>query len=297
MAQGALEPALWDLYGKIAGKPLWKLIGGAVPHGGAAAGQASVPAGAVVGMGTAAETVAAVRRCVEAGYHRVKLKVAPGGSLASVQAVREAYPRLMITLDANQSFAEHDLDELRALDACGPAWIEEPLDPHRLPGVGPTDLFDRLARLQRSLHAPICLDESIARPADLARALQHPELGCYALKIAKMGGVQPALDFLRLAQVRGLGVWMGGMYDTGVSKRLHAAFETLPGIDAPGDIGATARYFAVDVTDPPYTAERGRVTLNRAGHPHGLGCDLNRSSLADVLVDRTVIERQRRPLR
>ena len=286
LAQGALEPALWDLYGKIAGKPLWKLIGGAVPHGGAAAGQASVPAGAVVGMGTAAETVAAVRRCVEAGYHRVKLKVAPGGSLASVQAVREAYPRLMITLDANQSFAEHDLDELRALDACGPAWIEEP-----------TDLFDRLARLQRSLHAPNSLDESIARPADLARALQHPELGCYALKIAKMGGVQPALDFLRLAQVRGLGVWMGGMYDTGVSKRLHAAFETLPGIDAPGDIGATARYFAVDVTDPPYTAERGRVRLNRAGHPHGLGCDLNRASLADVLVDRTVIERQRRPLR
>ena len=112
-----------------------------------------------------------------------------------------------------------------------------------------------------------------------------------------MGGVQPALDFLRLAQVRGLGVWMGGMYDTGVSKRLHAAFETLPGIDAPGDVGATARYFAVDVTDPPYTAERGRVTLNRTGHPHGLGCDLNRSSLADVLMDRTVIERQRRPLR
>lgn len=297
LAQGALEPALWDLYGKIVGKPLWQLIGGAVPHGGAAAGQASVPAGAVVGMGAAADTVAAVRRCVEAGYRRVKLKVAPGGSLSSVQAVREAYPRLMITLDANQSFAEHDLDELRALDACGPAWIEEPLDPHRLPGVGPTDLFDRLARLQRSLHTPICLDESIARPADLARALQHPELGCYALKIAKMGGVQPALDFLRLAQVRGLGVWMGGMYDTGVSKRLHAAFETLPGIDAPGDVGATARYFAVDVTDPPYTAERGRVTLNRTGHPHGLGCDLNRSSLADVLVDRTVIERQRRPLR
>ena len=297
LAQGALEPALWDLYGKIVGKPLWQLIGGAVPHGGAAAGQASVPAGAVVGMGAAADTVAAVRRCVEAGYRRVKLKVAPGGSLSSVQAVREAYPRLMITLDANQSFAEHDLEELRALDACGPAWIEEPLDPHRLPGVGPTDLFDRLARLQRSLHTPICLDESIARPADLARALQHPELGCYALKIAKMGGVQPALDFLRLAQVRGLGVWMGGMYDTGVSKRLHAAFETLPGIDAPGDVGATARYFAVDVTDPPYTAERGRVTLNRTGHPNGLGCDLNRSSLADVLVDRTVIERQRRPLR
>ena len=90
---------------------------------------------------------------------------------------------------------------------------------------------------------------------------------------------------------------MSGMYDTGVSRFAHAAFQTLPGVVIPGDLGATARYFAVDVTDPPYTAERGRVTLNRAGHPHGLGCDLNRASLADVLVDRTVIERQRRPLR
>ncbi|RDB64426.1 o-succinylbenzoate synthase [Gordonibacter sp. 28C] len=292
LAQGALEPALWDLYGKIVGKPLWQLIGGTASRG-PAAGQASVFAGAVVGMGTVSETVAAVHRSVEAGYRRVKLKVAPGGSLAAVQAVRAAYPQLMITLDANQSFAERDMDELRALDECGAAWIEEPLDPHRPPGVGPTDVFDRLARLQRSLSTPICLDESIARPHDLVRALQRPELRCYALKIAKMGGVQPSLDFLRLARSRGLAVWMGGMYDTGVSKRLHAAFETLEGIDAPGDIGATARYFFVDVTDPPHTAERGVVTLNRAGHAHGLGCDLNRASLAGVLVDRRVVERQR----
>lgn len=331
MAQGALEPALWDLYGKIVGKPLWQLIGGApsagsgaisagggtvsagsttasagggtMPGGntltsqvlvpaGAATNQVSVPAGAVVGMGTATETVEAVRRCVEAGYRRVKLKVAPGGAtLTAVQAVRAAYPGLMITLDANQSFTERNLDELRALDACNPAWIEEPLNPRLLPGVGPTNLFDRLVRLQRSLRTPICLDESIVRPVDLARASEHSELNCYAIKIAKMGGVQPALDFVHMAQTRGIKIWMGGMYDTGISKRLHAAFETLPGITAPGDIGATARYFATDVTDPPYTVERGQVTLNRAGHPHGLGCGLNRAALASVLVDRTVIER------
>ena len=60
---------------------------------------------------------------------------------------------------------------------------------------------------------------------------------------------------------------MGGMYDTGVSRRLHAAFETLSAVGAPGDIGATARYFSCDITDPPYTAERGMVTLNREGMP------------------------------
>lgn len=292
LACGALEPALWDLYGKIVGKPLWQLIGGEVGAAGAGApggASTSVPAGAVIGLGSAVETAAAARRCAEAGYKRVKLKVKPGGALACAQAVRAALPDMMITLDANQSFSEREAEELRGLDNLNVAWIEEPLDPRRLPAVGPTDLFSRLSRLQRALRTPICLDESIVRPDDLSRALAHPELRCYALKLGKCGGVRPALDFVRLAQARGIDVWMGGMYDTGVSKRLHAAFETLHAVCASGDIGDTARYFSCDITDPPHTAERGMVTLNREGHAAGLGCDLNRSALENVLVERIVI--------
>ena len=223
LACGALEPALWDLYGKIVGKPLWQLIGGAA-NAATAGASASVPAGAAIGLGSAVETAAAARRCAEAGYKRVKLKVKPGTALACAQAVRAALPDMMITLDANQSFSEREAEELRGLDGLNVAWIEEPLDPRRLPPVGPTDLFR-----------------------------------------------------------------MGGMYDTGVSRRLHAAFETLSAVGAPGDIGATARYFSCDITDPPYTAERGMVTLNREGHASGLGCDLNRSALENVLVERLVI--------
>ena len=288
LACGALEPALWDLYGKIVGKPLWQLIGGAADAATAGA-SASVQAGAAIGLGSAVETAAAARRCAEAGYKRVKLKVKPGTALACAQAVRAALPDMMITLDANQSFSEREAEELRGLDGLNVAWIEEPLDPRRLPPVGPTDLFSRLARLQRTLRTPICLDESIVRPEDLSRALAQLELRCYALKLGKCGGVQPALDFVQMARKRGIEVWMGGMYDTGVSRRLHAAFETLSAVGAPGDIGATARYFSCDITDPPYTAERGMVTLNREGHASGLGCDLNRSALENVLVERLVI--------
>ncbi len=316
MACGAIEPALWDLYGKIVGKPLWQLVGEAFAmQGTSASGVAasalsvadvlastgpaaaardasiSVPAGAVVGIGSVSETAAAVRRCANAGYTRIKLKVEPGNAAACVRAAMASAPNVMITLDANQSFTERDADELRALDACGVAWIEEPLDPRRIPAGMPTDLFARLARLQRGMRTPLCLDESVARPRDVARALAHPELRCYSVKIGKFGGIQPSIEFVRMAQARGIDVWMGGMYDTGVSKRMHAAFETLPGVNAPGDIGATSRYFANDVTAPPYTVERGYVTLNREGHASGLGCSLDRSALAGVLVDRTVVER------
>lgn len=203
--------------------------------------------------------------------------------------MREAFPDLVISLDANQSFTERDLDVLRGLDALGIAWIEEPLDPRRTPANGPHDLFARLAQLQRRIQTPVCLDESIFTASDLAKALKHQELKCYALKIGKFGGIQPALQFVRMANARGMSVWMGGMYDTGISRRMHAAFQMVPGVVDAGDIGATSRYFDVDVTDPPYTVERGMVTLERRGHEHGLGC-ASTTALSRVLIDQQTYE-------
>ena len=296
LACGALEPALWDLYGKIVGKPLWQLIGGARAKRDTDAAMADpsmqtlataeVRAGVVIGMMSVADTLAAVGRYIEAGYDRVKLKIKPGDDYSRVRAVRAAYPHLTIMLDANQSYTERDLPALKSLDNLGIRCIEEPLDPHRLPKVGPTDLFARLARLQRELSMRVCLDESVVTRDDLARALDHPELTCYALKIGKFGGVQPALDFYREAISRGIEVWMAGMYETGVSKRLHAAFETLLGVNIPGDISETSRYFEQDITDPPFTVEGGAVVLNQKGFETGLGCDLDRDALARVLVER-----------
>ena len=287
MGRGALEPALWDLYGKVVEQPLWQLIGGQAPEGTDAV---AVPAGAVIPVGPVAETVAAAQRCVDAGYTRVKLKVMPGTAYFSVQAVRKAFPDLVISLDANQSFTEHDIEELRSLDELDIAWIEEPLDPRRPVASGPHDLFARLAQLQRRIKTPVCLDESIVSARDLARVLKHPELKCFALKIGKFGGIEPALQFVHMAQARGMRVWMGGMYDTGVSRRMHAAFETLSGVSDAGDIGATSRYFDTDVTNPPYTVERGQVTLTRRGHEFGLGCELDRAALSHVLINQESFE-------
>lgn len=287
LGRGALEPALWDLYGKVVEQPLWQLIGGQAPEGTDAV---AVPAGAAIPVGPVAETVAAAQRCVDAGYTRVKLKVTPGTAYFSAQAVRKAFPDLVISLDANQSFTEHDIEELRNLDELDIAWIEEPLDPRRPVASGPHDLFARLAQLQRRIKTPVCLDESIVSARDLARVLKHPELKCFALKIGKFGGIEPALQFVHMAQARGMRVWMGGMYDTGVSRRMHAAFETLSGVSDAGDIGATSWYFDTDVTNPPYTVERGQVTLTRRGHEFGLGCELDRAALSHVLIDQESFE-------
>ena len=304
LACGAIEPALWDLYGKIVGKPLGRLLNEEydvierAAHRGRANAEvrgsfektreAVVSAGAVVGMGSAEEMLDSVSRCVEAGYCRVKLKVAPG-SLDVVREIRQRYPHLFITLDANQSFADRSIAELRALNPLNVAWIEEPID-LTVCGGSSARAFARLAALQRTMATPICLDESFVNEREAYQALSYPELRCFAVKVAKFGGIEAALKFIFAARSRGREVWMGGMYDTGISKRMHAAFQTLDEVVMPGDIGSTSRYFDVDVTMPPYTAERGKVTLNRAGYEFGLGCSLCPEALSSVQTDRIVIE-------
>ena len=242
-----------------------------------------VPVGAVVGMAAADETVSRVRRLVQEGYRRVKLKIAPGTAWERVRAVRAAFPDLPLSLDANQSFTEADLTELRKLDGLGATWIEEPLAftgtaaNQRDPAAAELR-FAQLARLQRELATPLCLDESFFTIDEARAALANPELRCFAIKIGKFGGIAGALAFVREALAAGARVWMGGMYDTGIARSVHAAFETLPSIDDPGDLGTVAHYFGRDLAQPPYTADNGFVSLNDV-RPYGIGCKLAASQV------------------
>ena len=290
LACAALENALWDLHAHQAGASLRALIGGRerlsepgavlrVPSG-------CVPGGAVVGMGKPAEVVAQVNELVEAGYSRVKLKVKPGQDLAVVQAVRRAHPLLTIALDANQSYKDTQVDVLQEMASYKLAFIEEPLRPDYWSGTGPRDLPSRLARLQENLSALVCLDESWDRGEQLYRMLEeHPQLRCVSMKLGKFGGLMPALEFYAWARERGIQMWPGGMYDTGVSKRLHAAFATLPGVQNPGDISESARYFAHDVCNPPFALPGGMLELNPPGFEAGIGC-----SFDDAVLERLAVE-------
>ncbi len=281
MAKAAVEPAIWDLYGKIVGKPLAQLIGGS--------GQEKVPGGAVVGIGSVEEVLAKVSVLVAQGYTRVKLKVKPEGCFECVSAVRIAYPELTIMLDANQSFDESNLNVLCKLDTLGLVCIEEPYDPQYVPRSGEKNLFVRLSRLQDELKTPVCLDESVVTANDMQQAMEFDNLTCYALKIAKFGGIQPTLDFYEWLRSCGKQAWMGGMFDTGVSKRMHAAFATLPGMQIQPDVSDFSSYFAHDAAIPPLVLSNGELRMNEPSHPAGLGCVLDKEYLRSIAIDEVTV--------
>ena len=270
MACAALEGALWDLYGKVVERSVTRLIGGRdrVSEVGSlhAAPAGCVPGAATVGTSARREAIEQVRALVEAGFKCVRLKVSPGVRIATAKAVREAFPNLKLVLEAGQNFTENDLDALKELDALGAACIEDPLNPAFRPKVGPQDFWTRLVRLQRDLRTPICLDESWTSPEELMRVLRvNPALRCVTLKLGKFGGVQPALEFYWWARERGISMLMGDMLGMGVSARLNAAFGTLPGMNIPGSIDDTSRYFAKDITEPPLRLQDGVLCVNPQG--------------------------------
>lgn len=282
MACGALEPAVWDLYGKIVRRPLWKLIGGESEES-----PAFAEGGAVFGIMPVEELAEAAKRAVDAGFRRVKLKVKPGYDVEPVWAVREACPDAVIMVDANQSYPDSVVatKAFEAFAEAGVRCVEEPLAVRE--GETKSEFFGRLSRLQEFVDVDVCLDESIVTHDDLREALAWPKLRCYAVKIAKFGGITPTLSFCNWARRHDVDVWMGGMYDTGVSKRMHAAFGTLPGIDIPGDISDTSRYFAKDLTVPAFFLAGGRLELSGVG----VGCELDEAALEECVVEKAVFER------
>lgn len=311
LARGALEPAFWDLYGKIVGKPLWQLLNEEVagtdngqgtgkqrrltedrsvnshgaPQATSSVAHKKVPAGLVIGVLSIQETLRTIEEAMKLGYTRYKIKIKPGDDVERVRAIRKAFPHIQLSLDANQSYSEKDWETFKELDKLDIYCVEEPFDPAKVPHVGPRGLNARLARLQNILSMKVCLDESIQTHDEACAALHDPGISSIALKIGKWGGIGPSLGYYQEAVNKGVDIWMGGMYETGVSKFAHAAFQTLPGIAAPGDLSSTSRYFTTEIVKPGFIVEDGMIALNQAGNEHGLGCTLDRRVLQEVLVD------------
>lgn len=307
LAQTAIDAALWDLYGQAVEKPIWRLLNEEYASIWSAAGAskrlegmpnttrfdegvATVPSGAIIGMGPTPLVMEHVRAAVAAGHARVKMKIAPGKGFASVEAARRAFPSLLITLDANRSFGPDDLDELRSYDALNVGWIEEPFCLQEGPRAAVRDPLVAMNAMQSQFLTPFCADESYADRSDAQRILQMPNIHVVSIKVAKFGGVRATLEFIARAKMLGRVVWMGGTYGTGISRRLSAAFETLPDMVFPGDIASSLRYFDTDITIPPYDTVGGLVSLNADGFGFGLGCTLDEERLSTCEVERIVLD-------
>jgi O-succinylbenzoate synthase len=241
MAKAALENAIWDLEAQRIGVSLGHLIGGV---------RDVIPCGVSLGIQTSIpELMAIIERELAAGYQRIKLKCKPGWDVEVFEKVRSRWPGIQLSCDANSAYRLRDADHLVSFDAFDLLMIEQPLW---------HDDFYYHSMLQKRLNTPICLDESIHNRRDALAAIEMESCRIINIKLGRVGGFSEAIAVHNAAQERGIPVWCGGMLESGVGRSHNIALSTLENFTLPGDVSASARYWAEDIIEP-------QVTVSAAG--------------------------------
>jgi O-succinylbenzoate synthase len=57
-------------------------------------------------------------------------------------------------------------------------------------------------------------------------------------------------------------VWCGGTLESGIGRSHNIALSSLENFSLPGDVSASARYWAEDIVEPPVTvSSQGEITV------------------------------------
>ena len=209
-ALAAVDIALHDLKARIAGLPLWQLLGGY---------RSSIKTSVTVGILPEAETVEAARRWVERGFTSLKLK---GGldvdsDIERVFKVREALGSdVELCFDANQGY---DLnDALRFSErACQAAvrFLEQPT---------PKGDLEMLSQVKRAGLLRIMADESVVSPNDALTLATTSSVDYFNIKLMKHGGISGAMRIDTIAECAGIPAMVGCMDESALSIAAGLAF-------------------------------------------------------------------------
>jgi O-succinylbenzoate synthase len=271
MARAAIETAIWDLESRRRGIPLWQLLGGT---------KKEIPCGVSIGL---QESDAALLKKIEtelsSGYQRIKLKIKPGRDYEMVKAVRQEFPQIKLTVDANSAYTLKDVEILKRLDEFDLMLIEQPL--------AYDDIIDH-AELQRQVSTPLCLDESILSIEDARKAFGLGACKIINIKLGRVGGHTEARKVETYCRERGVPVWCGGMLEAGIGRAHNIAMATQAGFVMPGDVSASKRYWEEDIINPPVDVTP-RGTIVRSNAP-GIGYEVNEKRVGALTVRNEIIK-------
>jgi L-alanine-DL-glutamate epimerase-like enolase superfamily enzyme len=199
--KSAFDMALYDLLGKSAGLPLYRVLGGAAPG----------PVFTDMTVSIAEPDVMArqARRFLDEGFPYLKVKLGgdPGEDIARMRAVRQAVGgEVPLRIDANQGWdALGAIRALKGLAEFGIDYCEEPV---------PRWDHEGLARVAAVSPIPIMADESVFDHRDLFRLARRGACHYVNIKLSKSGGIHNALKIVSVAEAAGMKCQVGCMIET-----------------------------------------------------------------------------------
>ncbi len=245
-----IDIALWDIAGKVSGKPLHQLLGG---------GKSQLPCYASMIRYTEPERVAAnVERALKDGYRHIKLHEI---ALAPTRAARAAAGDdvdLMLDVNCPWSLSEA-LEMAQKLRPLNLRWLEEP--------VWPPEDHAALAQIRARGGIAIAAGENATTVAQFNHLFEAGAVDFVQPSPAKMGGVSELRKVFTLAAAFGVTVMPHSFYD-------GPAF--LAGVHVNAALGRASmvewRYFDLEARlyGDQAIPRNGTIAVPQA---HGLGFD------------------------
>ncbi|MFJ4856013.1 mandelate racemase/muconate lactonizing enzyme family protein [Streptomyces sp. NPDC088730] len=201
-ARAAVDVAMHDAAGKLAGVPVHALLGGKVHD--------EIPLCSAIGVGDQDTVRAHVLQSSDYAAYKIKIRGDVDADTAAIETAAEAADGKPLWLDANQSYRPAALRQLRNRTAhistihC----VEQP--------VPSTDTL-AMGRVRELIDLPVAIDEGSFSAQDLARAIRLDAADLVVIKVCKSGGLRNALKTAQTALAGGLEILASGLTDCGIA--------------------------------------------------------------------------------
>lgn len=247
-AKAALECALLDLAGQIAGLPIAELVGGR--H------RDSLPLSFSVANPDFDADREDIARIWESGVRIFKLKTGFAGhdfDLMRLETLRTTYgDDIRLRIDYNQGLPAYDaIRHIRDLEAFRPEFIEQPVKMNER---------DALAAITRAVDAPIMADESVFDVGQAQSAAAARIADIFSLKTAKSGGVRRCMEIAAIARAAGIEVYGGCMFETSIAHMAGAhLMAAIPDLTLGCEFYMSTFYAEADLAESPFPVKDGHV--------------------------------------
>jgi D-galactarolactone cycloisomerase len=257
MALSGVDLALWDIRGKAAGWPLYRLLGGAAKPIRAYAG------GISLGYQEPASLAEEALSYVKLGYRAVKLRVGdtPKRDIARVHAVRQAVgDDVEILVDANTNYSLDDARRvLPAYEESAVAWLEEPFPPHD---------FRNYIEAASLGDVPLAAGENHFTRFDFTRLIEDGAVRFVQPDVSKAGGITETMRIAAMASAWKLSL---NPHTLATGINMAASIHLLASVDNAGYFeGDVAKHnpFRDEIGGVPYQVDSAGCVrpLERPGH-------------------------------